>query len=172
MTLIAHPCKHWQEQGQKKWVDPDQLEDLCDAVREQGKTIATVNGSFDLLHAGHLEILYQASLTADIFIVALNTDASIQQYKSPDRPIIDLENRLLMISALGFVDYVTWFSETDPKALLTKIRPNVHCNGSEYGTDCIEKETVEQHGGTLSVIDLIPGISTSQIITKIQLLCD
>ena len=52
-------------------------------------------------------------------IVALNTDHSIKQYKSPKRPIIPLEYRLQMMAALEFVDYVTWFEETDPRQLLS-----------------------------------------------------
>jgi len=60
------------------------------------------------MHAGHLQIIYEASLQADVLIVALNSDASIQAYKSPDRPIIPLEYRLQLMAALQFVDYVTW----------------------------------------------------------------
>ncbi len=90
------------------------LEEKVRGIREEGKTIATLNGSFDLLHAGHLEMIYEASCQADVLIVALNTDASIQQYKSPLRPIIPLEFRLQMVAALESVDYVTWFEETRP----------------------------------------------------------
>ena len=63
-------------------------------------------------------MIYQASQVADVLIVALNSDRSIQQYKSPLRPIIPLEYRLQMMAALEFVDYVTSFDETDPRRLL------------------------------------------------------
>ena len=52
-------------------------------------------------------MIYQASLQGDVLLIALNTDKSIQQYKSPLRPIIPLEYRLQMMSALDMVDYVT-----------------------------------------------------------------
>jgi len=156
----------------QKTVLPHLLEETVQTLRGQGKTIATLNGSFDLMHAGHLEIIYEASKQADILLVALNSDASIQQYKSPARPIIPLEYRLRMMAALAFVDYVTWFEETDPRALLEKIRPDVHVNGAEYGSNCIEADVVKRHGGRMHIVELVPGLSTSRIIAKIKSLCD
>ncbi|MEN9343952.1 MAG: hypothetical protein RLZZ453_739 [Chlamydiota bacterium] len=151
-----------------KWIDPSDIETFVESLKEQGKTIATLNGSFDLLHAGHLEIISEASKQADCLIVALNTDRSIQEYKSPMRPIIPLEYRLLMMAALEMVDYVTWFDETDPRALLARIRPHVHVNGAEYTENCIEAEVVNKAGGRLHLVSLVPGLSTSQIIKKIN----
>jgi D-glycero-beta-D-manno-heptose 1-phosphate adenylyltransferase len=143
-----------------KIVTPEQIE-------RRGRTVATLNGSFDLLHAGHLHILYEASQQADILVVALNSDASIKGYKGPDRPIIPLRERQKMVAALAFVDYVTSFDEADPRALLEKIRPDVHVNGAEYGEECIEAETVRTHGGRIHVVELIPGLSTSNIVDRI-----
>jgi D-glycero-beta-D-manno-heptose 1-phosphate adenylyltransferase len=159
--------RHWAEEFRKKTLNPEDLPFQIAALRHEGKTIATLNGSFDLLHAGHLHMIYEASLTADVLIVALNSDRSIQTYKSPERPIIPLPYRMEMICALGFVDYVTWFEETNPIALLEIIKPDVHVNGAEYGENCIEAEIVKEHGGRLHIVELIPGLSTSQIIKKI-----
>lgn len=153
---------------ERKLVDPRQLKEKVLSLREEGKTIATLNGSFDLLHAGHLYMISQAKLQADCLLVALNSDASIQQYKSSDRPIIPLMYRLQMMAALEFVDYVTWFEETDPCALIETIRPDVHVNGIEYGSDCVEAKTVEACGARLHLVDRIPSLSTSEIIRKIQ----
>lgn len=160
--------KNWTEAYKKKIIEPAVIEERVAKLRSQGKKIGTLNGSFDLLHAGHLHIIYEASLMADLLIVALNTDHSIKQYKAPDRPLIPLEYRLQMMAALEFVDYVTWFDETDPIALLTKIKPDVHTNGSEYGKDCLEADTVKAFGGKVHIVDLIPGLSTSSILKKIQ----
>ena len=156
----------WQEEYKKKLIDPKELEARVTGIRKNGKTIATLNGSFDLLHAGHLHILYEASKTADILIVALNSDSSIKQYKGPKRPIIPLKYRLQMLAAIEFVDYLTWFDETDPISTLKKIRPDVHCNGAEYGKECIEAETIKELGGKIHIIDLIPGLSTTGILSK------
>ncbi len=158
----------WSQACQKKVILPHQLSVSVANLRDQGKTIATLNGSFDLLHAGHLQIIFEASQVGDILIVALNTDLSIKQYKSPLRPIVPLEYRLQMMAALEFVDYVTWFEETDPRQLLASIKPDVHVNGAEYGKNCIEAETVHAHGGRIHIVHLVPGLSTSNIIRKIQ----
>jgi rfaE bifunctional protein nucleotidyltransferase chain/domain len=159
--------KLWSEEYLLKTIPPEQIAIKSAQLKSEGQTIATLNGSFDLLHAGHLQIIYEASQLADVLIVALNSDESIQQYKSIDRPIIPLEYRLQMIAALEFVSYVTWFSETDPRYFLEKIQPNVHINGAEYGQDCLEAETVKAGGGRIHIVKLIPGLSTSQILKKI-----
>ena len=158
----------WSKAYQEKVIKPEVLEKKVAALRKAGKSIATLNGSFDLMHAGHLHIIFEASKQADVLIVALNTDSSIQRYKSPKRPIVPLEYRLQMMAALGFVDFVTWFDETDPKRLLSEIKPDVHINGSEYGQNCIEAETVTAHGGTIHIVPLVPSLSTSSIIKKIR----
>lgn len=154
-----------------KILDPSLLEEAVATLKNQKKTIATLNGSFDLLHAGHLEILSQAAQQADVLIVALNTDRSIQEYKSPKRPIVALEFRLQMIAALEMVDFVTWFDETDPRQILSLIRPDVHVNGAEYGKNCIESDVVRAHGGRMHIVSLVPGLSTSQILKKIVDTC-
>lgn len=137
-------------------------------LRENELTIATINGSFDLLHAGHLHILHEASQVADVLIVALNSDASIKKYKSPLRPIIPLEYRIEMMTALGFVDYVTSFDETDPFRFLEIVQPDIHVNGAEYGEACMEAELVKKLGGEIHIVQLVPGLSTSQIVSKIS----
>lgn len=154
---------------EKKLVKPELLEETVDSIRKSGRTIATLNGSFDLLHAGHLYIIHHAKQQADVLLVALNSDASIRAYKSPNRPIISLNYRLEMMAALEFVDIVTWFEETNPCVLLSKIRPDVHVNGAEYGLNCVEAETVRLVGGKIHLVDRIPSLSTSSIIEKIHI---
>lgn len=158
----------WSEACKRKWIDPKELQARVEELKKQGKTIATLNGSFDLMHAGHLYIIYEAKKQADILIVALNSDSSIQRYKSPTRPIITLKYRLELMSALEFVDYVTWFDETDPCNILSIIKPDVHVNGVEYGANCIEAETVKACGGRLHLVDRIPGLATSDVLEKIK----
>ena len=100
--------------------------------------------------------------------MALNTDRSIKEYKSLERPLITLRHRLQMVAALEAVDYVTWFDETNPCKILHVIKPDVHVNGSEYGKDCIEAQVVEKYGGRIHIVSLVPGLSTTQIIDKIK----
>lgn len=160
--------KLWSEAYQKKLIKPYNLSEKVNLLKSKGQTIVTLNGSFDLMHSGHLQIIFEASQMGDILLVALNSDSSIQQYKSPKRPVIPLEYRLQMMSALEFVNYVTWFDELDPRKLLDVIKPHVHVNGSEYGENCIEAETVKKNGGKLHIVQLVPGLSTSEIIRKIK----
>lgn len=162
------PLTTWEEDVKKKILSPDEIEHFCKNLRLLGKTIATLNGSFDLMHAGHLHIIDQASKQADVLIVALNTDRSIQSYKGASRPIIPLKWRLQLMAALQFVSFATWFDEEDPRRLLSLIKPHVHVNGAEWGHNCIERETVETHGGKLHIIERIEGLSTSEVIAKIQ----
>ena len=96
----------WKE---AKLIHPVDLEKAAEGLHKSGKTIATLNGAFDLMHAGHLRMIHEASMEADCLIVALNTDGSIKKYKNPLRPIVGLEHRLQMAAALEFVDFVTYF---------------------------------------------------------------
>jgi D-glycero-beta-D-manno-heptose 1-phosphate adenylyltransferase len=174
MEFLMSPFKEHrdlEEAISEKTIDPLRIEEKVAQLRRQGKTIATLNGSFDLLHAGHLEILFQAAKRAEVLIVLLNTDRSIQEYKSPLRPIIPLLYRLRMMACLAMVSYVTWFDETDPRTLLARIKPDVHVNGAEYGAECIEAAVVRAHGGKIHIVELVAGLSTSEIISKIVKTC-
>jgi rfaE bifunctional protein nucleotidyltransferase chain/domain len=168
---MSRSPKNFDEFFARKWIEPSKLEETVENLKKAGKTVATLNGSFDLLHAGHLQMIYEASQQADVLILALNSDSSIKKYKSPLRPIVPLEYRLRMIAALDFVDYVTSFEETDPRVLLSKIKPDVHVNGAEYGANCIEADVVKSHGGRVHIVELVPGLSTSTLIKKIVETC-
>jgi D-glycero-beta-D-manno-heptose 1-phosphate adenylyltransferase len=169
---MRYPQESWKAFSKDKIFSAQDVVRLLAPQRARGKTVGLLNGSFDLLHAGHLYILYEASRVADILVVALNTDESIKRYKSQSRPIISLQDRLEMVSALSFVDYVTWFAEDDPCQLIHIIRPDVHVNGIEYGRNCIEASSVKECGGRLHLVERIPGLATSTVIKTIQNLCD
>lgn len=136
----------------------------ADLLRKQGKQIVTINGSFDLLHRGHVHILREARRQGDVLIVGLNSDASVRRYKGSNRPVVGEADRAEMLLALRMVDYVHLFDEDDPRAFLAEVRPDVHVNGAEYGTDCIEADVVRAHGGRLHLVPRLPGFSSSDII--------
>lgn len=160
----------WSQECKKKILSPHNLKQKVLQFKEQHQKIVTLNGSFDLIHAGHLYIIHQAKQLGDILIVALNTDASIRAYKGEKRPIVPLTERIEMVAAFEFVDFVTWFDEPDPRAILALIEPDIHANGAEYGPECIEAEVVKQHGGQVVLIERIPKLATSEIIAKIKAL--
>ena len=141
---------------------------LATTLKAKGKRIVTVNGSFDILHGGHLHILNEARQLGDVLIVGLNSDASVRGYKGPNRPRVPEQRRAEMLLALRMVDYVHIFEESDPIAFLTEIQPHVHVNGSEYGENCIESETVRRRGGTIHIVSRLPGLSTTNLIEALQ----
>lgn len=155
-----------------KIVEPAQVPAVLERYRQEGLKIVSLNGSFDLLHAGHLEMVKQAKQQGDILVVALNTDESIRRYKSAQRPIVPLLYRMELMAALEGVDLVTYFSELNPIEILKLIRPDVHVNGAEYGADCVEAPILKELNARLHLVERIPGLATSAIITKIKSLCD
>lgn len=172
MKSLLEKKQEFEQALAKKYIAPHLVKAFCQKLKKEGKKIVSLNGSFDLMHAGHLYILQQAKQQGDVLIVALNSDESIKAYKSKDRPIIDLENRKKMMAACMFVDYVTSFDETTPCQILSQICPDIHVNGAEYGDNCVEKETVESLGGRVYLVDRIPGLSTTEVIKKVKSLCD
>jgi D-beta-D-heptose 7-phosphate kinase/D-beta-D-heptose 1-phosphate adenosyltransferase len=145
-----------------------QLSPLAARLRAQGRKIATINGAFDILHAGHLHILREARKQADVLIVGLNSDRSVRSYKGPERPFIGEADRARMLLALKDVSYVHIFDEPVPMPFLEAIRPDVHVNGSEYGAECIEADTVRAHGGRVHVVERLPQLSTSDLLDRIR----
>ena len=153
-----------QDHESQRLVPRHGLRDLAAAIRRSRKRIVTVNGSFDILHTGHLYILNEARQRGDILIVGLNSDRSVKSYKGPDRPVVPERRRAEMLLALRVVDYVHIFDESDPIAFLREVNPDVHVNGSEYGENCIEADTVRKGGGTIHIVDRIPEVSTSRLV--------
>ena len=148
-------------------VSRQSLAQLAVSLRAQGKRIVTINGSFDLLHAGHLYILTEARKQGDVLIVGLNSDRSVKSYKGPNRPVVPEGRRAEMLLALRMVDYVHIFDEPDPIAFLGEIKPDVHVNGVEYGEDCIESEVVKRGGGQIHLVNRLPDLSTSGVLETV-----
>lgn len=136
-------------------------------ARKSGKKVVTFNGSFDILHAGHAKSFCEAKSKGDLLIVFVNSDKSVKSYKGPNRPIIPEKHRAELVAAISAVDYVALFNESDPRKVLSRVRPDVHCNGAEWGKNCIESGVVKAGGGTIHILKQYPGISTSKIIGKI-----
>lgn len=143
-------------------------------LRQAGKKIVTVNGSFDLLHAGHLDILEEAKQQGDRLFVGINSDASIQQGKGKDRPFIPQAERAALLAALSCVDYVLiieadYFGEV-PNVLLRTIHPHIHVNGSEYGQPqtWVEWPAMQDVGAGGYVVARRLGLATTDIIQRIK----
>ncbi len=153
---------------EKKIVSLETLLPIVQQLKSEGKTIVTNNGSYDIVHLGHILGLFEAKQQGDILIVGVNSDFSVKSYKGPDRPINDEKMRSHLLAALSCTDYVFLFDDLDPRDWLNKIQPHIHTNGAEYGENCIEREVVESHGGKIHLLSMVDGYKTTNIIQKIK----
>lgn len=136
--------------------------------KDSGDTIVFTNGCFDLLHPGHISLLYQAKSLGQRLIVGLNTDASVQRLKGSGRPILSENDRAAMLSALECVDMVVHFDEDTPLNLIGAIQPDILVKGSDYTPEeVIGKDLVESYGGCVRLVDLVEGYSTTQLTRKV-----
>jgi D-beta-D-heptose 7-phosphate kinase/D-beta-D-heptose 1-phosphate adenosyltransferase len=150
-----------------KVLSRDALAAECDRLREAGTTIAFTNGTFDILHAGHVTYLEFARQQGDVLIVGLNSDDSISRIKGDKRPIIREPNRSTMLAALECVDYVCVFDEDEPCDLLRACLPDVLIKGEDWAHNVIGREIVEERGGKVALAPMVEGLSTSNIIARI-----
>jgi D-beta-D-heptose 7-phosphate kinase/D-beta-D-heptose 1-phosphate adenosyltransferase len=146
----------------------EKLAQLAAHLRGEGRRIATINGTFDVLHAGHLRILTEAREQADVLIVGLNSDVSVRSLKGPSRPIVPEQQRADLLLGLRCVDYVHVFDEATPIPFLEQVQPDVHVNGLEYGPNCVEAPTVRRFGGRLHLVPRTLGLSTTSILEAIE----
>ncbi len=155
-----------------KLVPWDDLLAAREEARRAGRVVVWTNGTFDLLHPGHVSSLQSARALGDILVVGLNSDASVRGYKGPSRPILTQDERAAMLAALECVDYVVVFDEPTPEAALAKLKPGVHCKGAEYapphGRPVPERAVVEGYGGRIEYLPLVPGVSTTELLTRIR----
>jgi rfaE bifunctional protein nucleotidyltransferase chain/domain len=137
--------------------------------RALDKRIAFTNGCFDILHAGHIASFMEAARHGDYLIVAINADASIQGLKGPGRPVNDEQSRALVVAALAMVDAVVIFGEPTPLELIKLLRPDVLVKGGDYKIEDIAGASeVIGWGGEVIINPLVPGLSTTSIINKLQ----
>lgn len=135
--------------------------------KERGERIVFTNGCFDILHKGHLSYLREAKKMGDVLVVGLNSDYSVKRLKGDERPINQLMDREMMLSALSFVDYVIPFEEDTPIKLIKAIVPDILVKGGDYKPeDIIGAEIVLRNGGQVKVIPFVEGYSTSGIIKR------
>ena len=127
------------------------LAELIKGERD-GRTVAMTNGCFDVLHVGHVRLIQEGSRLGDLFIVALNDDASVAKNKGEGRPHVTLDERMEVIAALAGVDYVTSFGEETAHSLLGTLRPDVHVKGTDWTADAVpERSVVEGYGGRIAI---------------------
>jgi D-beta-D-heptose 7-phosphate kinase/D-beta-D-heptose 1-phosphate adenosyltransferase len=137
--------------------------------RQEGARVVFTNGCFDLLHAGHVRYLEAARALGDVLVLGLNDDASVRRLKGPGRPVMSLAERAEVLAGLAAVDHLVAFAEDTPLALIEIIEPDVLVKGADWSADdIVGRDVVLAHGGRLERIDLVPGVSTSELIRRIR----
>jgi rfaE bifunctional protein nucleotidyltransferase chain/domain len=142
----------------------EELREIVEGLKKDGKRICFTNGCFDIVHEGHVLYLEEARRHGDCLIVGVNTDSSVREIKGENKPVIPLEGRMTVLAALEVVDYVVPFSEPDPFALISYLRPHVLVKGGDWEEgEVVGRELVEE----TIVVPYIEGASTSGIIRTI-----
>jgi rfaE bifunctional protein nucleotidyltransferase chain/domain len=145
---------------------------LVEAVardRAAGRTVAFANGCFDLLHVGHVRYLQAAAAEADRLIVAVNDDRSVAALKGEGRPILPAAERAELLAALRGVDYVVTFGDADVGRLLTLLKPDVHCKGTDYTADTVpERAVVAAYGGRTAIVGDPKRHATRELLERIS----
>lgn len=143
--------------------------ELATTTRRAGGRVVAAGGCFDLLHAGHVELLERARALGDCLIVCLNSNDSIRRLKGPGRPIVDEADRQRILEALHCVDAVAVFDEPTPLAVLERLRPHVFAKGADYAAaDLPERAAMAMWGGTVAILPLSGARSTTHLIQTVR----
>lgn len=129
-------------------------------------TTVMVNGTFDILHPGHVALLNTARSYGDYLIVAIDTDRRVKELKGETRPINDQNFRRIMLSNLKSVDVVEFFDSKDELIKLMQVyKPDVYVKGSDWKHD--KGSTAEQYCKEVIYYDRIGNYSTTGLIQRI-----
>lgn len=134
-------------------------------VRSRRGTVIATGGCFDLLHAGHVQLLDEARRLGDCLVVCVNSDRSVRRLKGPDRPVVGAADRRAVLLGLAAVDAVVVFDEDTPEQVLAELRPDAWVKGADYGVaDLPEADLVASWGGQAIVLPYLAGRSTTSIL--------
>ena len=147
----------------------EKLSEIVNKLKKQGKTVGFANGCFDLLHVGHIRYLKDAKKNCDVLIVALNTDESVKRLKGEGRPHTPLNERLEILEAIEFVDYLTFFNEDTVEHTLRILKPDIHFKGTDYTVETVpERKVMEELGGKVMIVGDPKDHSTTEILERIK----
>jgi len=148
----------------------EELKEIVNELKKQGKKIVFTNGCYDLIHRGHIDVLRKASELGNVFIVGLNSDSSVKRFKGETRPINNEIDRAYVVGNVKGVDYVIIFEEDTPLILLKELKPDVLVKGGNPLPERVaeEKKLVEEYGGIVILLGLVEGYSSSNIIEKMK----
>jgi D-beta-D-heptose 7-phosphate kinase / D-beta-D-heptose 1-phosphate adenosyltransferase len=147
----------------------DELKAALERDRRAGRRVAFTNGCFDLLHAGHIQMLAFARAQADLLVVGLNSDRSVRRLKGDARPIYPAAERARILAALEAVDYVVVFDETRAEKIIRAVKPDVLIKGEDWRGKRVDGQAfVESRGGRVALAPLLGRRSTSATIDRMN----
>jgi D-beta-D-heptose 7-phosphate kinase/D-beta-D-heptose 1-phosphate adenosyltransferase len=150
-------------------LDEERLASAIEAARARGETVVFTNGCFDILHAGHVAYLEEASRLGDRLVVAVNVDDTVRRLKGEGRPVNPLDSRLRVVAALACVDWVVPFSEDTPERLICRLLPDVLVKGGDHDPATIAGGAcVRAAGGQVRSLGYVEGVSTTRLIETIR----
>ena len=125
-----------------------------------------VNGTFDILHRGHIELLNYAKSLGDQLLVAIDTDRRVAELKGPSRPINNQEDRKFFLYNLKAVDIVMLFDTKEQLIdIMKEYQPDVYVKGSDWKHD--RPSTAEQYCKQVIYYDRVGNYSTTNTIKDI-----
>jgi len=142
--------------------------ELGEQLRRAGRRVSFANGCFDVLHAGHVRYLQAAKQQGDVLVVGINSDRSVSALKGPGRPLLPASARAELVAALEPVDYVIIFEELTVEAMLSELRPDVHCKGPDYTTETVpERALAKSLGIAMAIVGDAKNHSTRNLLAEI-----
>jgi len=133
------------------------------------RKIVFTNGCFDILHAGHVDLLSRAREQGDLLVLGLNSDKSVRSIKGEKRPVTKQQQRAFVLAGLACIDYVIFFDEDTPHNLINTVQPDVLVKGGDWTVDnIVGRDIVEGRGGVVLSLALLPGYSTTSVIRYIR----
>ena len=148
--------------------DHRELKRIIDEERAKGRKIVFGNGCFDLLHVGHIRYLAGAKALGDVLVVAINDDSSVVGLGKRKAVVTPLDERVEIVSAVRYVDYVTTFSEPTVETLLRLLKPDFHAKGTDYTPETVpERDVVRAYGGQVAIVGDPKDHSTRDIIARL-----
>ncbi|MCB2225112.1 MAG: D-glycero-beta-D-manno-heptose 1-phosphate adenylyltransferase [Desulfarculaceae bacterium] len=155
--------------SQTKIMDAAAAAEAARAVRARGGKVVFTNGCFDLLHAGHVDILERARALGDYLVLGLNSDQSVRSLeKGVERPVVPQELRARVVAGLASVDAVVIFGQSTPAELIAEVLPDVLVKGGDWPEDkIVGADTVRAHGGEVYSLPLVEGLSTTGLVEKL-----
>ena len=154
--------------GSSKIAGREELKRRVQTWRTQGEKITLANGCFDVFHVGHVRYLRAAKQLGGRLVVAINSDDSVRKLKGEGRPVMPAEERAEILAALTDVDAVIIFDESDVRALVRELRPDIHAKGTDYTADSVpERDTVIECGGRVEIVGDPKDHSATEMIRNI-----